>query len=64
MAGEKGTRERVLVTREQYGRCMRPSRLLQRISEQLNVQDVAGEAKPYQIRQLLDLVRQYDLEVN
>jgi len=43
---------------------MRPSRLLQRISEQLNVQDVAGEAKPYQIRQLLDLVRQYDLEVN
>lgn len=35
----------------------------ERIDEQLNLQDVGGEAKPYQIRQLLDLIRQYDLEL-
>ena len=34
-----------------------------RISEQLNLQDADGEAKPYQIRQLLDLIRQYDLRL-
>ncbi|GMQ98357.1 MAG: type II toxin-antitoxin system HicA family toxin [Acidimicrobiia bacterium] len=35
----------------------------ERIHEQLNLQDAGGEAKPYQIRQLLDLIRQYDLEL-
>ncbi|HKR66007.1 MAG TPA: type II toxin-antitoxin system HicA family toxin [Thermoanaerobaculia bacterium] len=33
------------------------------IAEQLNVQDVAGEAKPYQIRQFLRLVERYDLRM-
>jgi len=33
------------------------------IPEMLNVQDVSGEAKPYQIRQLLRLVERYNLEV-
>lgn len=31
------------------------------ITEQLNVQDVGGEAKPYQIRQFLRLVERYNL---
>lgn len=31
------------------------------IPEQLNLQDVRGEAKPYQIRQFLRLVERYDL---
>jgi len=31
------------------------------IPEQLNLQEVAGEAKPYQIRQFLRLVKQYNL---
>lgn len=35
----------------------------ERISDQLNLQDARGEAKPYQIRQLLGLIRQYDLEL-
>ncbi|MEX2662749.1 MAG: type II toxin-antitoxin system HicA family toxin [Vicinamibacterales bacterium] len=34
-----------------------------RISEQLNLQDVGGTAKPYQIRQLLRLVERYDLRL-
>jgi predicted RNA binding protein YcfA (HicA-like mRNA interferase family) len=33
------------------------------IAEQLNVQEVAGEAKPYQIRQFLRLVERYDLRM-
>jgi predicted RNA binding protein YcfA (HicA-like mRNA interferase family) len=33
------------------------------IKEHLNLQNAGGEAKPYQIRQLLDLIRQYDLEL-
>jgi len=33
------------------------------IAEQLNLQDVAGEAKPYQIRQFLRLVERYDLRM-
>lgn len=33
------------------------------IPEQLNMQDVHGEAKPYQIRQFLDLVERYDLKL-
>jgi predicted RNA binding protein YcfA (HicA-like mRNA interferase family) len=34
------------------------------VQERLNVQPLeSGEAKPYQIRQLLRLVEQYDLEV-
>jgi predicted RNA binding protein YcfA (HicA-like mRNA interferase family) len=31
------------------------------IPELINVQDVGGEAKPYQIRQFLKLVEQYNL---
>jgi hypothetical protein len=33
------------------------------ITEQLNLQDVGGEAKPYQIRQFLRLVERYDLKM-
>lgn len=33
------------------------------IGELLNLQDVGGEAKPYQIRQLLRLVERYDLRL-
>ena len=33
------------------------------IPEQLNLQDVAGQAKPYQIRQLLRLVERYNLRL-
>jgi predicted RNA binding protein YcfA (HicA-like mRNA interferase family) len=32
-----------------------------RVQEVLNLQDVQGEAKPYQIRQLLRLVERYNL---
>jgi len=31
--------------------------------ELLNLQDVDGQAKPYQIRQLLRLIERYDLEL-
>ncbi len=33
------------------------------IPELINLQNVRGEAKPYQIRQLLDLVERYNLEL-
>ena len=33
------------------------------IPEQLNLQDRDGQAKPYQLRQLVALVRQYDLKI-
>jgi predicted RNA binding protein YcfA (HicA-like mRNA interferase family) len=33
------------------------------IAEQLNLQDRGGQAKPYQLRQLMKLVRRYDLRV-
>ena len=33
------------------------------IVELVNLQDVNGEAKPYQIRQFLQLVERYDLEM-
>ena len=33
------------------------------IDEQLNLQNVRGEAKPYQIRQFLRLVERYDLRM-
>lgn len=33
------------------------------IAEQLNLQNVSGEAKPYQIRQFLRLVERYDLRM-
>lgn len=33
------------------------------IAEQLNLQEFAGEAKPYQIRQFLRLVERYDLRM-
>ena len=33
------------------------------ISELVNMQDVRGEAKPYQIRQFLRLVERYDLRM-
>jgi hypothetical protein len=36
---------------------------LARIAEQLNLQAVGGEAKPYQIRQFLRLVERYDLRM-
>ncbi len=33
------------------------------VRELLNLQDVNGYAKPYQIRQLLDLVERYNLRI-
>lgn len=33
------------------------------VPEQLNLQDRGGQAKPYQLRQLVALVRRYDLTV-
>lgn len=33
------------------------------IPELLNLQDVAGQAKPYQIRQLLRIVEKYNLKL-
>lgn len=33
------------------------------ISERLNLQDVGGKAKAYQVRQLLDLVEAYNLSL-
>ncbi len=33
------------------------------ISELINLQDVRGQAKPYQIRQLMRLVERYDLRL-
>ena len=35
----------------------------QAIPELVNLQDVSGEAKPYQIRQVLRLVERYNLEL-
>ena len=34
-----------------------------KVSELLNLQEVRGKAKPYQIRQLLKLVEKYNLEL-
>ena len=34
-----------------------------RVAELINLQDVGGEAKPYQIRQFLRLVERYDLKL-
>lgn len=33
------------------------------LPEQLNLQDRGGQAKPYQLRQLVALVRRYDLSI-
>jgi predicted RNA binding protein YcfA (HicA-like mRNA interferase family) len=33
------------------------------VRELLNLQDVAGKAKPYQVRQLLDLVERHNLSI-
>jgi hypothetical protein len=33
------------------------------IGQQLNLQEVGGEAKPYQLRQLVAVVRRYDLRI-
>jgi hypothetical protein len=33
------------------------------IPEQLNLQERAGQAKPYQLRQLVAMVRRYDLTI-
>lgn len=33
------------------------------LTEQLNLQEVGGKAKPYQIRQFLKLVERYNLEI-
>jgi predicted RNA binding protein YcfA (HicA-like mRNA interferase family) len=32
------------------------------VQELINIQDVGGQAKPYQVRQFLKLVERYDLE--
>ena len=34
-----------------------------RVRELVNLQDVHGKAKPYQVRQLLDLVERYNLSL-
>ena len=33
------------------------------VSELVNLQDVNGKAKPYQVKQLLQLVERYDLKM-
>jgi len=33
------------------------------LSEQLNLQEVGGEAKPYQIRQFLKIIERYNLKI-
>lgn len=33
------------------------------VSEFLNLQSIGGEAKPYQVRQFLDLVEEYNLSL-
>lgn len=33
------------------------------VPELINLQDVGGQAKPYQVRQLLRLVERYDLDL-
>lgn len=33
------------------------------MAEQVNLQDHRGQAKPYQLRQLMKLVRRYDLRI-
>lgn len=33
------------------------------VNELINLQDVKGQAKPYQIKQLLELIELYDLEM-
>jgi predicted RNA binding protein YcfA (HicA-like mRNA interferase family) len=33
------------------------------VRELVNLQDVDGKAKPYQVRQLLEIVERYDLEL-
>lgn len=33
------------------------------VSEMINIQEVKGEAKPYQIRQFLKLVERYNLKI-
>jgi hypothetical protein len=33
------------------------------IAQQLNLQEVGGQAKPYQLRQLMALVRRYNLSI-
>ena len=33
------------------------------VRELINIQDVAGQAKPYQVRQFLRLVERYNLEL-
>ncbi len=33
------------------------------VSELVNLQDVKGKAKPYQVRQLLEIVERYDLQM-
>ncbi len=33
------------------------------VDELVNIQDVNGEAKPYQIKQFLELVEEYDLKL-
>ena len=33
------------------------------VPEQLNLQEARGQAKPYQLRQLVNLVRRYDLSI-
>jgi predicted RNA binding protein YcfA (HicA-like mRNA interferase family) len=35
----------------------------QDVRELVNLQDVGGKAKPYQVRQLLDLVERYNLSL-
>lgn len=34
------------------------------LRELVNLQEVSGKAKPYQVRQLLDLVERYNLQLN
>lgn len=34
-----------------------------RVRELVNLQEVDGKAKPYQVRQLLEIVERYDLEL-
>ena len=33
------------------------------VSELVNLQDVKGKAKPYQVKQLLEIIERYDLQM-
>ncbi len=53
----------VLVVIAELARCYRSQHTFVHptVPDRINLQDVGGQAKPYQIRQLMRLVERYDL---